>query len=248
MSNIQRLPAEARGQLAPLLNRHSPADATAAYYALEHPADRVDLFAEYAPSGSPRGFVALARTGLDLFRRLVIPFSAHPMGLVSLLRACLSPKRPELLMLPVEQEGWLAGMLNLSDRRVNDLYRLHPASFSPVPNVLVVPSESPNGGPRFEIRGASGARAAAGVNWQGPRFAEIYLEADQEARARGFARSVLAAMAGHLLSDRTICLYRVGQDDAAAQADAFQVGFRRTGDRALLAQGVLGEGTAEPSP
>ncbi len=248
MSNIQRLPAESRQQLASLLNQHSPADATAAYYALEHPADRVDLYAEYAPNGTPRGFVALAQTGLDLFRRLVIPFSAHPIGLVWLLQACLRPKRPELLMLPVEQEGWLAGMLDLSDRRVNDLYRLHPASFSPIPNVLVVPSESPGGGLRFEIRGASGARAAAGVNWQGPRYAEIYLEADQEARARGFARSVLAAMAGHLLSDRKISLYRISQDDAAAQADAFQVGFRRTGDRTLLAQGIVGEGTEEIAP
>ena len=239
MPDIRRLPTEARGQLAPLLNLHSPADATAAYYALDHPAERVELYVEYAGNGSPRGFVALAQTGLDLFRRLVLPFAAHPLGLASLLKESLRPRQPVLLLLPLEQESWINGLVELSDAGISDVYRLHTSSFQPVLNVMVVAAESPGGGARFEIRSASGAHAAAGANWRGPRYAEIYVEADAEARARGFARSVLAAMAGQLLSERRIALYRIDEMDTAAQAEAFEVGFRRTGDRSYLAQALL---------
>jgi len=239
MPDIRRLPIEARGQLAPLLNLHSPADAGAAYYALDHPAERVELYVEYAGNGSPRGFLALAQTGLDLFRRLALPFAAHPLGLASLVKESLRPHQPVLLMLPLEQEGWVSGLVELSEARISDVYRLHTSYFQPVLNVMVIASESPGGGARFEIRSASGAHAAAGANWRGPRYAEVYLEADTEARARGFARSVLAAMAGQLLSERRIALFRVDEMDSAAQVDAFEVGFRRTGDRSLLAQALL---------
>ena len=170
MPDIRRLPTEARGQLAPLLNLHSPADATAAYYALDHPAERVELYVEYAGNGSPRGFVALAQTGLDLFRRLVLPFAAHPLGLASLLKESLRPRQPVLLLLPLEQESWINGLVELSDAGISDVYRLHTSSFQPVLNVMVVAAESPGGGARFEIRSASGAHAAAGANWRGPRM------------------------------------------------------------------------------
>src|SRR3989304_1897025 len=80
MPDIRRLPAEERGKLAPLLNVHSPADATAAYYALDHPEERVELFVEYAGNGAPRGFLAMAKTGYDLFRRLAGPFPPPPLG------------------------------------------------------------------------------------------------------------------------------------------------------------------------
>jgi len=46
-------------------------------------------------------------------------------------------------------------------------------------------------------------------------------------------------MAGQLLSERRIALYRVDEMDAAAQAEAYEVGFRRTGDRSLMAQALL---------
>jgi len=243
MPDIRRLSTEARGQLAPLLNPHSPADAAAAYYALDHPAERVELWVEFAGNGSPRGFLVLAQTGLDLFRRLALPFAATPLGLVSLMKESLRPNQPVLLMLPLEQETWINGLVELSESRVSNVYRLHTSSFQPVLNVMVVASEAPGGGTRFEIRSASGARAAAGANWRGPRYAEVYLEADAEARARGFARSVLAAMAGQLLSERRIALYRIDELDTVAQAEAFEVGFRRTGERSLLAQALLRDGT-----
>jgi hypothetical protein len=225
--------------LAPLLNLRSPADATAAYYALDHPAARVELFVEYAGNGTPRGFLAVAQTGFDLFRRLVVPFAAHPLGLVRMLQEALRPGQPVLLMLPNEQEAWIDGLVDLTEARVLDVFRLHTSSFQPVLNVMVVAGEAPDGGSRFEIRAASGARASAGTNWRGPHYAEVYVETDSEARARGFSRSVLAAIAGQLLSERRIALYRIDELDTAAQAEAFEVGFRRTGERSLLAQAAL---------
>jgi hypothetical protein len=42
-------------------------------------------------------------------------------------------------------------------------------------------------------------------------------------------------------------LYRIDELDTAAQAEAFEVGFRRSGERSLLAQAVLrGDPSAEP--
>jgi hypothetical protein len=239
MSDIRRLALEDRGKLTPLLNLHSPADATAAYYALDHPDPRVELFAEFAGNGAARGFLAIAQTGFDLFRRLAVPFAAHPLGLVRLLQEGLRPGQPVLLLLPVEQESWIEGLVDLSEQRLLDVFRLHTSHFQPVLNVMVVAAEAPDGGSRFEIRSASGAHASAGTNWRGPHYAEIYLETDDEGRARGFARSVLAAIAGQLLSERRIALYRVDELDSAGQAEAFEVGFRRSGERSLLAQAVL---------
>jgi hypothetical protein len=247
MADIQELPVRERGRLATLLNLQSPADATAAYYALDHPAERVRIFVEVAGNGSPRGFLVLAQTGLDLFRRLVVPFAGSPFVLASLLRTALEPGRPVLLLLPLEQQTWIEGWLDLSEIRVSDMYRLHTAHFQPVLNVLLSTSISPQGGSRFEVRSPAGGAAAAGTNWSGSRYAEVYLETDIDGRARGFAKSVLAAIAGQLLSERLVALYRIDETDAVAQAEAFEVGFRRTGDRALLAQAVL-QDVAGPRP
>ena len=232
-----------------MLNLHAPADATAAYYALDHPDARVELFVEYAGNGAPRGFLALAQTGFDLFRRLAVPFAAHPLGLVRLLQEGLRPapfqgaaRQPVLLLLPMEQESWVEGLLHLSESRVLDVFRLHTSHFQPVLNVMVVAAEGPDGGSRFEIRSVSGAHAASGTNWRGPHYAEVYVETDDDARARGFSRSVLAAMAGQLLAERRVALYRIDEQDAAGQAEAFEVGFRRSGERSMLAQAVLRNG------
>ena len=232
-----------------MLNLHAPADATAAYYALDHPDARVELFVEYAGNGAPRGFLALAQTGYDLFRRLAVPFAAHPLGLVRLLQEGLRPapfqgaaRQPVLLLLPMEQESWVEGLLHLSESRVLDVFRLHTSHFQPVLNVMVVAAEGPDGGSRFEIRSVSGAHASSGTNWRGPHYAEVYVETDDDARARGFSRSVLAAMAGQLLAERRVALYRIDELDAAGQAEAFEVGFRRSGERSMLVQAVLRNG------
>jgi hypothetical protein len=73
----------------------------------------------------------------------------------------------------------------------------------------------------------------------------VYVESDAEGHARGFARSVLAAIVGQLLSERLVALYRVDELDTLAGAEAHAIGFRRTGERTMIAQALL---RALPSP
>ena len=70
----------------------------------------------------------------------------------------------------------------------------------------------------------------------------MYVDSDDEGRARGFSRSVLAAMTGQLLAERRVALYRLDELDAVGQAEAIEVGFRRSGERSLLVQAVLRDG------
>jgi hypothetical protein len=249
MGEVRSLTTTERQLLAPLLDLQSAADASAAYYALRHPADRVLLLGDFAGAETVRGFLAIARTGLDLFRPIAIPFAAHPMGLTNLLRAGLKPGQPVLLFLPLDQQAWVEELVELSDIRTMALFRLDPALFEPVLNVLVTPTKTPEGLPRFEARTPTGLHAAAGVNWRGERFAEVYMESDAEGHVRGFARSVLAAIVGQLLSERLIALFRIDELDAQSASEAHVIGFRRTGERTMMAQALLrllpaGEGKA----
>lgn len=246
MSEVQRMSPKARGQLARLLDERSARDAMAAYYALRHPADRLNLCAYYPTNRGVSGFLAIARTGLDLFRPLAIPFVAQQAALTALFRVGLEPGRPVVLHLPLEQRGWAEETVDLSDVRVSELLRLDLRQFEPIVNVLVVESRTPVGWPRYEIRSGEVLRVAAGLNWKGSAFAEVYLEVEPAMRGRGYAESVLAAIAGRLLAESVVALYRVEDEDPFARMEAEQLGFRSTGIRTLTAQAVLREeGKAE---
>jgi GNAT superfamily N-acetyltransferase len=241
MSEVQRMSPKARGQLARLLDERSARDAMAAYYALRHPADRLNLCAYYPTNSGVSGFLAIARTGLDLFRPLAIPFVAQQAALTALLRVGLEPGRPVVLHLPLEQRGWAEETVDLSDVRVSELLRLDLRQFEPIVNVLVVESRTPVGWPRYEIRSGKVLRVAAGLNWKGSAFAEVYLEVEPAMRGQGYAESVLAAIAGRLLAESVVALYRVEDEDPFARMEAEQLGFRSTGIRTLTAQAVLRE-------
>jgi hypothetical protein len=120
-----------------------------------------------------------------------------------------------------------------------ELLRLDVSQFVPQINVLVVESRTPDGWPRFEIRSGEMLQAAAGLNWKGERFAEVYVEADPVAVTRGFRSAVLSMMAGHLHADRRIALYRAADDDFESRSEAMSLGFRATGTRLLSAQAIL---------
>lgn len=249
VTEIVRLEPSQRGQLARLLDDRSAGDAMAAYYALRHPAERLELHAYTPTPAGATGFLAVAQTGLDLFRPLAVPFVASARGLTALLRAGLRPSRPVLLHLPLDQQAWLGQAVTLSEARPAELLRLDMRSFRPMVNVLVVETQSPGGWPRYEIRSGKALYGAAGLNWKGTTFAEIYLEVAPEARQTGYGRSVLAAIAGRMLSESVIALLRVEDQDLDTRADALALGFRPTGIRTLTAQAVLHEQTAAaPAP
>ena len=119
--------------------------------------------------------------------------------------------------------------------------RLDPRAYEPVINVLVSGTTSPQGTPRYEIHSRSGASAAAGVNWQGQRYAEVYLQADEEAQTRGLALSVLAAISGRLLREHTIPLFRHDDTSLIRRSSLERLGFRGTGSRAFIAQALLSD-------
>jgi len=214
----------------------------AAYYALEHPAERVRLFGCNTPAGDPLGFMAVAQTGLDLFRPLAVPFVAKRQVLLRLLHDAFRPNQPFLLTLPSDQLSWLEGELEIGSVQRSELLRLEPSAYEPVLNVLVVEADGLTDRLRYEIRTAEGARAAAGVNWAGQRFAEVYLDADDRARGRRLTESVLSALVGRLLGERRIALYRVETERIAVKTEAFRLGFRPTGLRAALVEAQLAGG------
>lgn len=239
MADVKAIPVSDRQQLASLLDTHSAADAMAAYYALEHPEEKVRLFGYAAGSGEPRGFLAVAQTGLDLFRPLVVPFVATREIMVRLLRDALRPGQSVLIHLPADQLGWLDGEVEITEEHSLELLRLEPSAYEPVLNVLVVESDTPSGQPRYEISTAHGLSAAAGVNWRGSSYAEVYLEADDRARGSGLTRSALSALVGRLLGERIIALYRVPTRRISLKTEAFHVGFRPTGVKTALIGAVL---------
>jgi hypothetical protein len=236
MARIQEIDNAEREQLAPLLNTEAVSDALASYCALYHPEEKLKLFVSSDGSGKPNGFIAIAQTGLDLFRPIAVPFVASSRILKDLLGAALQPGQPVLLYLPLEQRDWLAEDLILTESRVTELLRLDPMSYRPIVNVLVLEVGTPSGLPRFEIRTKSGSYAAAGINWIGKRFSEVYLEADHEARVRGLAISVLSAMNNHLLDQNRIPLYRTDDTNQIGYDELMSIGYRATGTRTLITQ------------
>ena len=71
-----RTPARIR----PLLDEIKPADALASYYAFYHPDQKTSLIL-YPPAATvAQGYIALSRTGMDLFRPLLtmrLPLDDH---------------------------------------------------------------------------------------------------------------------------------------------------------------------------
>lgn len=239
MGQVRPIAPELRHQLASLLDRRSAADATAAYYALHHPPSKVKLYGYYPSNSRPSGFLAVASTGLDLFRPVAVPFAAQPFPLIALMREGLGSGRPALVHLPVDQLEWVEGVLEMEDARTLELMRLSPQEFEPLINVLVVEALTPTGWPRYEIRSRDTVVAAAGLNWMGEYFAEVYLEVQPEARERRLGESVLAAIVSRLLSERRVPVYLVEVDDNEAQLEASTLGFRPTGIRTVIGNASL---------
>jgi hypothetical protein len=239
MAQVRPIAPENRSQLAGLLDRRSAADATAAYYALHHPAPKVKLYGYYPNNSKPSGFLAVANTGLDLFRPVAVPFAAQPFTLIALMQEGLGPGRPAVVHLPAEQMPWIEGVLEIEEPHTFELMRLSPQEFEPLINVLVVEALTPSGWPRYEIRSRDTVVAAAGLNWMGDYYAEVYLEVQPQARERRLGESVLAAIVSRLLSERRLPVYLVEAEDNEALLEASALGFRPTGIRTVIGNAML---------
>ncbi len=230
-----------------LLDARSPADGLASYYALHHAIDRTLLLIRRNDNGRVDGFLVLCRTGLDLFRPLLTARAETLGGLAELLEGALPPEASVIIAVPLDLRPAIEALFTISEERVSTVYQLSHEDFRPIINVLTTRAPTPNGDPRFVIRGQSldrGARpagpvlATAGINWRSPHFADIYVQTDPRVRGRKLGRSVVSALSTWLLEQRVSPLYTVPDANDASTRLAQSLGYRNTGARTLFCSGV----------
>ena len=236
-----------------LLREQEPADAMAAYYAFHHPDDKTTLILPPAAGEGIRadGYVALSRTGIDLFRPLVtlrLPTDRNPnaaQDAADLLRLALGSGQPVILSIPARYLPLIDALFDVQTEELLRLYVLDPARFEPIINVLVTRSIGPGGLPRYSIRSSQNGEeeivATASLNWQSPRFGEIAVNTHPRYRRQGRGRSVVAALSSYLLDSGRTPLYVVSDDNHASIALAESVGFADSGAREYLLQATLKE-------
>lgn len=227
-----------RARLRLLLDEHSVADALASYYALHHPPDRAEVVVHPPETDQADGFLVRARTGLDLFRPLVTFRAPSEAVAVTLFQAGLQLGRPVYLTVPESLALWANKYLAVSEAARHCVYRFNADKFEPMLNVLATMSAGPDGTPRCEIRSGGEVKAVAGVNWQSPRFAEVYVYTDPAVRGRGWGRSVVSAVAGQILKTGRLPLYVVAEANDASIRVAEAVGFEDTGLREYVGYAV----------
>ena len=209
-----------------------------AYYALWHDARRVKLTLHRGPAGTTDGFVAVCQTGRDLFVPLVV-LRALPDDVGGLLQTALIAGRPYTLVTSPDLQDAVEAALVLSSRQRNAVCELEPEGYRPVINVMV---QSGKGAFRHEIRVQEQVVAAAGVNWQTDRFADMYVYTDPDVRGRGWGKAVGAACVQDILGERLLPLYTAAEDNVPSLRLAESLGFRDRGVREFECQGYLSAG------
>ena len=234
-----------------LLREQEPADAMAAYYAFHHPDDKTTLILPPAAGEGIRadGYVALSRTGIDLFRPLVtlrLPTDRNPnaaQDAADLLRLALGSGQPVILSAPVRYLPLLQAFFDIQSEEYLRLYALDARRFEPIVNVLVTRSTGPGNLPRFAIRSSQSGEeevvASATLNWQSPVFGEIAVSTRPQHRRQGWGRSVVAALSQYLIDSGRTPLYVVAEENAASMQLAESVGFTDTGVREVMLQAAL---------
>lgn len=236
--------AEKRRALRHLLDERDAADAMAAYYAFYHPDDKTQLFLQPPDAARAQGYVAVSRTGIDLFRPLLtmrLPLDDLNAS-TTLIHNTLRPGTPVIIHVPDAYGPLIHALFAVNVEEQLRVYALDRGRFEPVINVLVVQSTTPDGLPRFIIRSQTeGGQvvASAGLNWQSRYFADIAVNTDPSHRRQGWGRSVVAAMVQHLLESGRTPLYVVAAGNTASMQLAESVGFVDTGVRRFILQGTL---------
>ena len=224
-----------RAVIRTLLVPTDPGDAMAAYYALVHDARRTRLTLHRTPAGRVDGFVAVCQTGRDLFVPLVV-VRAEESHVGDLLRRALLPGRPYTVVTAPALREAIASVMMVERQQTNWVYALDPAAYRPVINVMVQPGQSAF---RYEIRAREQIVAAAGVNWQTDRVADVYVYVESGFRDRGWGRAVGEACVKDLLAARLLPRYTVPEDNRASRRLAEALGFRASQARELESVGQL---------
>ena len=238
-------PPNKRDAIRHLLNEHSPLDGIASYFAFHHPEDRSQIVVYPADGSLPTGYVAISRTGMDLFR----PFLTLRLppddvsGGANLIYSALSPGTAVIMNALPADTPLLQALFDIQVEETIQVLVLDESQFEPIVNVLVTETASNNTYPRFVIRstttGNSEVAASAGINWQTDHFAEISVNTNPRHRRQGFGRSVVAAAVNYVLANGRTPLYAVADNNLASLQLAQSTSFRDKGFRHTILQGSL---------
>jgi RimJ/RimL family protein N-acetyltransferase len=221
-----------------LLNFSAPGDALYAYYALYHSPERSLLYAHENSAGLTDGFVVVCQTGQRLFQPVVALRTPDARAAVALLHASLVPGRPYYLVTTPDLRDVADEVVQIERAELNHVYELDLSRFEPVLNVLVVPERGSSGTPRFVIRSQGEVASEAGLNWQTPHFAEIYVSTRPAAQGRGWGRSVVSACTQWVVQSGRRPLYIVERGNQASIGLAESLGYTDTGAREYAGDGV----------
>lgn len=230
---------EQRRSIRPLLNERNPSDALASYYAFYHSDARTRLVVHKGEADHITGYLAISRTGMDLFKPLVtlrLP-PGDMNGGVELISDALPEGSGSILYAPSSYGPLLGALFDIEADKLVRLLVLDQSRFEPIINVLVTQATSPDGLPRFVIRSQKDPGqvvASAGLNWQTRYFAEISVHTSPGERRQGWGRSVVSAMVHHQLQNGRTPLYVTGEGNEASQQLAESVGFVDRGARMIF--------------
>ena len=230
---------EKRQALRPLLSPHDPADALASYYALWHDPGRTQLAVSRDTQGHANGFVVACRTGADLFRPLVTLRASDSDAVGKLLRETLAPHRIYQVIAPVTLASAVRENLDVQQSRLLGIYRLDPARFQPIINILVQQVTGADGTPRFQIESQGQVAAISGTNWRSPTFAEVFVYVHPTGRHRGWGKSVVSACTASLLEARLSPLYLAEKENKVSVRIAEGLGYVDTGHLEFAAMARL---------
>lgn len=236
---------EKRRAIRHLLDEQSPADGISDYFAFHHPEERTTLVMLPADSARADGYVALSRTGMDLFRPFLtmrLPEQDADLAARLIYRA-IPEGTAVILNAPARYDPILSALFDKQTEERLMLYVLSDEPLQPIINVLMTQELGANGYTRFLIRAREEVGrpvgAAAGLNWMSPTFAEISVNTNPGYRRRGWGRSVVSAMVQHVLENGREPLYAVSESNEASVQLAESVGFVDSGIRQLLLHGTL---------
>lgn len=229
---------EHRRYVRQLIDDTNPKDAPIAYFALFHDPRRSSLLTSLGEDNRVEGFVGVFQTGQDLFRPLVTMVCRTPDIARKLLRKSLTPGRPYIFFANLNQLPLLSEEMQLENQQILQTLRLDSTRFRPQINVLVERKQSHDGLPRCEIN-MGRYQAVAGVNWQSPGFAEVYVKTDAEVRGRGWGKHVLIAITDEVLRSGRQPIYLVHTDNPVSRQLAEGIGYTDTGYRHVYADAVF---------
>jgi predicted GNAT family acetyltransferase len=129
--------------------------------------------------------------------------------------------------------------LEIRNPSLNHVYRLDPARFQPVINVLVQRVSGADGATRFQIESQGQVAAMSGTNWRSPSFAEVFVYVNPAGRGQGWGKSVVSSCTQSLLEERLRPLYLVEEANEASIRIATDLGFVDTGACEFMGEGML---------